>query len=166
MSPWVLPGFWMRVYCGSPLSLVTQIPHWADLLSIDANPLRSSLIPAAVEKEVPNSCHALCVHHLCCRPWVRPVHGLRLLLSRHVLSLCRHWRWGFTLTHIWFSYSQKVHSCILSFSSGIHQVAIWQNIYHSDTFPRVVLSQWCSTSPWTTSGRALCSTSSCGRVSS
>lgn len=53
-----------------------------------------SLIPAAVQQEIPSSCHALRVHRLRCRPWIRVGHGLRLFLPRHVLPFCSVWRWG------------------------------------------------------------------------
>lgn len=45
------------------------------------------------------------------------------------------------------------------------QIAFSQTKQSSTTaFPCVVLSQCCSTSPWTTSDRTPCSTSSCGRA--
>ena len=80
--------------CGGPVSPVTQIPNWTDPWTSSR-----SLIPAAVEKEIPNSCHALRVHRLCARARVRPNHRLGLLLSRHVLPLCHHRGWALYL--IW-----------------------------------------------------------------
>lgn len=61
------------------------------------------LIPPAVQQEIQNSCHALRVYRLRHRPWVRPVHGLRLLLSCHVLPLCCVWRWNDFRFHFYVS---------------------------------------------------------------
>lgn len=84
--------FFKCVLSGSPVSPVAQIPPLTPELWFNP-PSVPPLIPAAVQQEIPNSCHAVRLYRLCCGPRVRPDHWFWLLLSCHVLSLCHHWRW-------------------------------------------------------------------------